>query len=526
MTKTTTGLFVAFGFCLCMISSFAQPFGGMASFDGVNDFGTTTDNLWKRGNKTLEMWVSICPNTGSIQNASVISFFNGQDSLTLSINVNSNGTLGNLQLKDTASTNAYSIPFFSSNSWHHIALTNEPLSNAYIIYFDGDSLGRFNSVFDEADSIVFGKGTSYLGALVDEVHFLDTALYKGNFTKPSSKPDSSNHTVDLFSFSEDQGSTTMTGLKGGKIVGKGGLRTNTAYGISSNGIICKGDSLDLFAAGGTSYTWSPASLVSDSKLDTTAFIGDSTVRMTVQISDTNMCSRIEGVIIQVNENPTPELGNDTVICKDYEVELSSGNYASYLWSNGSINPNINVGKGSHWVRVTDSAGCNGTDSIVISEFPAPTVNLGPDTTVPFGTTFYLDAGSGFVSYQWSTNEKSRRILVSLPIVYRVTVTDSNGCQQSDLISVKFNTVGIGESSFKSFRVYPNPIATGQTLRISSPQIAAETPISLTQIGGRSAFLGFVRDQEIEVPIPDDLAPGIYFLRIGNEIQKVIISPAP
>jgi hypothetical protein len=63
------------------------------------------------------------------------------------------------------------------------------------------------------------------------------------------------------------------------------------------------------------------------------------------------------------------------------------------------------------------------------------VDLGPDTSLCDGETITLDAGAGFVSYEWSTSETSQTLEVGLPGDYIVTVTDQLGCTGIDLINV-------------------------------------------------------------------------------------------
>ncbi len=65
------------------------------------------------------------------------------------------------------------------------------------------------------------------------------------------------------------------------------------------------------------------------------------------------------------------------------------------------------------------------------------IDLGPDMFVCANSPVVLDAGSGFVSYLWSTLETTQSILVMGPGIYGVTVTDglSNTCSDSVFINM-------------------------------------------------------------------------------------------
>lgn len=84
--------------------------------------------------------------------------------------------------------------------------------------------------------------------------------------------------------------------------------------------------------------------------------------------------------------------------------------------------------------VTDASGCPAdtntiTGQAVVTFFPAPVVDLGPDTDVCGDTV--LDAGAGLDTYSWSTSATTQSITVTQSGQYSVTVTDSLGCVGSD-----------------------------------------------------------------------------------------------
>lgn len=89
------------------------------------------------------------------------------------------------------------------------------------------------------------------------------------------------------------------------------------------------------------------------------------------------------------------------------------------------------------------------------------IDLGNDTTVPFGQTLTLTPGAGFSSYQWSTGSTEPDITVNSTGTYSVTVTASTGCISIDSIHV---TV-ISFNSISGTLTYSNSVQTplGNTL---------------------------------------------------------------
>lgn len=84
--------------------------------------------------------------------------------------------------------------------------------------------------------------------------------------------------------------------------------------------------------------------------------------------------------------------------------------------------------------VWSDSGC--TDTLVqeFVAFPRPGLQLGPDTLwlCPFNT-LTLHAGPQFVSYVWQDSTIDSLYVVSVPGQYICTITDTNGCVQSDTV---------------------------------------------------------------------------------------------
>lgn len=92
-------------------------------------------------------------------------------------------------------------------------------------------------------------------------------------------------------------------------------------------------------------------------------------------------------------------------------------------------------------------GCAASDSADYVVLEAPHVDLGNDTTV---CSITLDAGPGYVSYDWTNGDTTQLVTAGVTGVYEVTVVDANGCMGTDAIGVTVNPIPDPE-------VFPNGV---------------------------------------------------------------------
>lgn len=195
--------------------------------------------------------------------------------------------------------------------------------------------------------------------------------------------------------------------------------------------ICSGISTVLNAGGGfSSYSWNTGAT-------TPSITVSSTGNYSVTVTNSAGCTGIDSVLVSVVPNPMVNLGPDITLCGGDSTVLSAGaGYAGYLWSTGATTSSISASApGTYSVTVTSNAGCTGSDAVLVSVSPNPSVNLGPDTTICSGNSVTLDAGGGFASYLWSTGATTSAISASTSGSYSVTVTNGAGCFSSDTIEL-------------------------------------------------------------------------------------------
>ena len=138
--------------------------------------------------------------------------------------------------------------------------------------------------------------------------------------------------------------------------------------------------------------------------------------------------------------PDLDLGGDTYVCDGQYIEIApEGDFDTYLWHDGSTASSY-VTDQAGWIMLeaTDAAGCSAIDSLYLSVYDLPEVDLGPDTAVCGDEGLVLDAGTNGIDYIWSTGEITQEITVFMGggEEYWVEVSDAYGCTDGDTIQVR------------------------------------------------------------------------------------------
>ena len=141
--------------------------------------------------------------------------------------------------------------------------------------------------------------------------------------------------------------------------------------------------------------------------------------------------------------------NDTAICKGKNVQLLAAGAANYAWapatglsSTSTANPVCNVqATTTYTVSISNGLGCTKTESITVTVNQLPAVNLGSDTSICNGNSLILNAGN-YIGYQWQNGNTTATLNVDTTGTYTVTVSDANGCSNSDAIDVTVNPLPV------------------------------------------------------------------------------------
>ena len=192
--------------------------------------------------------------------------------------------------------------------------------------------------------------------------------------------------------------------------------------------ICNGSSLTLRATvpgASISYLWNTGAITPTISVNQFG-------KYDVTVSN-GTCTVTDTVFVDVVDKPTIiSLGNDTTICGDFSLQLFTGD-AGTIWSTNAVGPQINVTKPATYIAENKNVCGSAKDTIVVTQFALPLVNLGKDTTIC--DSIVLSVGNGsFATILWNTGDMTSSIIVTASGVYKVKVSNAN-CSNTDSVKV-------------------------------------------------------------------------------------------
>ena len=223
--------------------------------------------------------------------------------------------------------------------------------------------------------------------------------------------------------------------------------------------ICLNDSIQLNAAGGQTYTWTPATNITDPNIGDPFVFPTTATYYFVTGTDTNGCSNIDSVQVTIDALPTITTSNDTALCIGDTIGILAGGGISYDWlTTDSIsdttvaNPNIwPTNSTTYQVYVVGNNNCGDTAEINITVNNLPNIDAGIDIDLCFGDTTQITA-SGGVTYNWITTTNISNTTSINPdvwptdtLMYFVSGTDGNQCVNTDSITINVLSLPIADA---------------------------------------------------------------------------------
>jgi gliding motility-associated-like protein len=201
--------------------------------------------------------------------------------------------------------------------------------------------------------------------------------------------------------------------------------------------LCDGVQVTLNGAGANTYSWDNGvtnGVAFNPPLGTTIY--------TVTGTNIEGCEATDQVEVTVYALPIVNAGLDHAICAGEQVTLAGAGAVDYTWDNGitdglAFTPA--VGTIDYTVTGTDANGCEDSDIVQVIVHALPVVDAGLDQIVCDGEQVTLN-GSGALNYSWD-NGVSNGIAFTPAVgtlIYTVTGTDINGCEDTDQVSVTVN----------------------------------------------------------------------------------------
>lgn len=235
------------------------------------------------------------------------------------------------------------------------------------------------------------------------------------------------------------------------------VRANPVVNITpADPHLCLGQSLQLKATGGVSYTWKAANGITDLTIPNPVVKPDITTTYHLQVKDDIGCTTESSYTVHVVQKEPLDKMNDMGMCYGEAVQLQASGSSKYQWINetgglsGTQIPNP-VARPAQTVRYTvvgsDNYNCFAdTASIEVAVHPLPTVRSGNDTAIQAGESIQLQASGSpdIVNWQWQPADHSLSCInCASPMVtplgstaYTVRARTIHGCSATDVTTVK------------------------------------------------------------------------------------------
>lgn len=193
----------------------------------------------------------------------------------------------------------------------------------------------------------------------------------------------------------------------------------TVMGAANGDAVCAGESIQLTASGGNTYSWQgPNGYTSTDQNPvingaTTAMAGNYSVTVTNTVD--GGCTDGETVVVVVTAAPAVSVGADVSKCEEDNITLTAtGCSGDILWSTGATTASIDVNPGTdtrYWVQCSEG-GCMGTDTVDV-----------------FVRGIQITAQPGNCDPATSTHTVTGVILVDSPPAGGTITVSSDGIQQ-------------------------------------------------------------------------------------------------
>ncbi len=203
--------------------------------------------------------------------------------------------------------------------------------------------------------------------------------------------------------------------------------------------VCETVPVTLTTIGTGSYSWSPATGLSNPSIANPVATPADTTKYVVTGTNIFGCTATDSVTIAVKPKPVVSSTGDTTICRNTAVTLFATGGGSYLWSPAAVLNNAGIATPTatattantkYIVTVTGTNNCISKDSFTVSVTPVPVYSVSADQSVCLNDNAPLNASGGNY-YLWSPAPLVSNAAISNPVaittnntLYAVLVRDT------------------------------------------------------------------------------------------------------
>lgn len=226
---------------------------------------------------------------------------------------------------------------------------------------------------------------------------------------------------------------------------------NIFVSTNNDTTLCADGPVQLMATGADTYSWSPATGLSDASIANP--VAKPTTRTEYIVSGTTAigCEAKDTVVIDFFTKPVITVTDDLSVCINSSVNLSVTGGTSYRWTPAISldDPNIAnpvatpTDSTNYKVEITDANNCKYNDSVIVDIIPRPGFYASPGATLCDGDTLTMNAGGGD-NYAWTPALNISNASSANPTAWPNTTTDysvhisENTCNYDTTINVRIN----------------------------------------------------------------------------------------
>ena len=379
----------------------------------------------------------------------------------------------------------------------------------------------------------FKPGFDYKGLCIDrQTQFIDLSesfygainAWQWSFTGQSTLPETSTLQNPSYTYNSlgnklvslvvtDSKGCTDTVYKTIAVVDKPPL--NLAF---KDTLICKPDTLQLFADNIGKFKWSPATAVSDANIPNPLVMPDKTTTYYVEL-DIDGCKNNDSVTVNVVDRVTLTAMADSTICGGDLTKLRiNSDGLQYKWEpadkldNPTLKePSANTTVNTLYTVTANIGRCTATDRINITTVPYPLVLAGNDTIICYGTSAFLRGFTDGDRFEWSPSGLLQNATAintaTIPVnttTYILTAFDDKGCPKPGIDSVKITVL----PKINAFAGNDTTVVVNQAL-----QLAATGGTTYTWVPASNLSSATIANPVARFFYPAD---NTYKLIVGNE----------